>query len=51
MLSAKPGPRTRTWTRLAVCARNTAACLAELPPPTTATSSPRQACASMWVAL
>ena len=33
--------RTSMWTRRAVCARNTAACPAELPPPTTTTSSPR----------
>ena len=39
-----------TSTRLACPARNTAACPAELPPPTTATSDPRQSCASAGVA-
>jgi hypothetical protein len=37
-------------TRLAVCARKTAACPAELPPPTTTTSSPKQSWASIGVA-
>ena len=35
MVSASPSDRTSMCTRLAVCARNTAACPAELPPPTT----------------
>src|SRR6185369_3811177 len=50
MVSASPSFRTRMWTRRVVCARNTAACPAELPPPTTTTSSPRQSCASIAVA-
>src|SRR5262249_11751366 len=47
MVSASPSARTSICTRLAVCARNTAACPAELPPPTTTTSSSRHSCASM----
>src|SRR5437762_2669895 len=39
MLAARPWPRTRMWTFDACCARNTAACPAELPPPTSATSA------------
>src|SRR2546430_7122700 len=50
MRSASPSERTTMWTRLAVCARNTAAWPAELPPPTTTTSSPPHSCASMNVA-
>ena len=34
-----PGPRTSMWTLAACCARNTAAWPAELPPPTSTTSS------------
>ncbi len=41
---------TRTWTLDAVWERNTAACPAELPPPTTITSSLTHNCASMKVA-
>ena len=49
-ISASPRERTSMWTRSAVCARNTAAWPAELPPPTTMTSSPPHSCASMNVA-
>ena len=50
MLSARPFERTSMWTRLAVWARKTAACPAELPPPTTIASSAPHSCASMKVA-
>ena len=45
-------PRTSPTanTLFAVCARKTAACPAELPPPTTMTSAPRQSGASVMVA-
>ena len=39
MLAARFGPRTSMKTFAAVCARNTAACPAEFPPPTSATSA------------
>ena len=38
------------WTRVQVRARNSAACPAELPPPTTTTGPSAQALASIWVA-
>jgi len=50
IVSDKPSPRTSRWTCRLVCARKTAACPAELPPPTTMTSSPSQTCASTNVA-
>jgi len=51
MLSARLGPRTTTWTRGANPERKTAACPAELPPPTIAISPSVHNCASMCVAL
>ena len=50
MVAARPAPRTSTWTWRAVRDRNTAACPAELPPPTTITSADRQRLASIAVA-
>ncbi len=49
-VSARPAERTSMCTRRAVCARNTAAWPAELPPPTTMTSSSPHSCASTNVA-
>jgi hypothetical protein len=45
-----PAARTTMWTFWAVPARKTAAWPAELPPPTTITSSPPHSCASTKVA-
>ena len=50
MVLARQGPLTARQTCLALSARKTAACPAEFPPPTTATSSSRQTVASIWVA-
>ena len=50
IVSASPSDRTSMCTRLDVCERYTAACPAELPPPTTITSSPPHSLASMAVA-
>ena len=50
MLSANPAERTNMKTR-EVCARNTAAWPAALPPPTTMTGSLRHSAASIGVAL
>jgi len=50
IVAASPRERMSTYTFRAVCARKTAAWPAELPPPTTITSSPRQSCDSMKVA-
>ena len=47
MLLASPAERTNMCTREAVCERKTAACPAEFPPPTTATSSFPHSCDSM----
>ena len=47
MLVSSPWSRTRMDTFAAKPDRNTAACPAELPPPTSATCSPRQSRASM----
>src|SRR3954466_4026249 len=50
IVSPSPGPRTSMCTWRAVAARKTAACPAEFPPPTTATSSPTHNWASIGVA-
>ena len=50
MLSARPAPAHQQVHVPRVPDRNTAAWPAELPPPTTTISSPRQSCASTCVA-
>src|SRR5262249_20276085 len=47
MLAARLGPRTSIHTFDACAERNTAACPAEVPPPTTTTSSPAHIFASI----
>ena len=46
MLAASPGPRTIMCTFSTCADRNTAACPAELPPPTSTTSQPAHILAS-----